>query len=344
MKNSIEAIKLVPYDPSWPFKYALEAAKIQQILGSNCVRIHHIGSTAIPGIYAKPIIDIFPVVDNLNAVDQCNADFEQLGYICRGEYGYPGRRYFKKIAKEQSFHIHAFQTGDTEIERHLAFKERLTTHPDEAASYSWIKRCLAEQFPFDRQQYTDGKDSFIRMINYRAGVVKPDQLEAQDNIVLTPPNPNWLKLGEAEINALQKIINLPYAAMQHLGSTAVPDLLAKPTIDIFIALDSIDQAAQWIKPLINMGYDYWAENPDKMHLRFFKGMPPYGIGRTHHVHILPAGEDFNRRVQFKNTLCTNEKIRREYEKLKRDLVQQNCSDREAYTDAKKSFVNCWIKK
>lgn len=87
-----------------------------------------------------------------------------------------------------------------------------------------------------------------------------------------------------------------------------------------------------------MGYDYWADNPEKAHYRFFKGMPPFGLGRTHHLHILPIGEDFKRRVAFRDLLRSDANIREEYQQLKLRLAAEHPEDREAYTEAKKAFI------
>ena len=87
---------VVPYCEEWPELYQTEAEEIRGILGENLVDIYHIGSTSVPGLAAKPIIDIMPVVRHIALVDTCNAAFEVLGYECMGEFGIPGRRYFRK--------------------------------------------------------------------------------------------------------------------------------------------------------------------------------------------------------------------------------------------------------
>ena len=91
-------IVVVDYHPEWAEAFEREAARIAEVLGENMVAIHHIGSTSVPGLCAKPIIDIMPVVRDIGAVDGCNAGFVALGYTPMGEFGIPGRRYFHKAA------------------------------------------------------------------------------------------------------------------------------------------------------------------------------------------------------------------------------------------------------
>jgi GrpB-like predicted nucleotidyltransferase (UPF0157 family) len=329
---------LVPHDSKWAHQFKRESASIQQLLGDTCCQLHHIGSTAIAGIYAKPVIDILIEVSSLEGIDDYNSSFQKQGYSCEGEHGIPGRRYYWKDTDDRRYHIHLFQQGNEEIARHLAFRDYLKKHHDTAQGYSWIKRCLAEQFPNDIAAYVSAKDSFIRMIDHRAGKPRQDQLIAPDGILIEEYNVNWPKLALAEMNAIRRSIQLPYVAIEHLGSTSVIGLSAKATIDIFLAIDDIQTADQWIKPLEALGYDYWADNPNKKHLRYFKGMPPFGVGRTHHLHIMPFSDKFKRRVAFRDALQQDDAIRQQYQTLKHQLAQQHPGDRERYTDAKGEFI------
>jgi GrpB-like predicted nucleotidyltransferase (UPF0157 family) len=178
------------------------------------------------------------------------------------------------------------------------------------------------------------------MIEYKAGIAKPAQLNALDNIVIQPYNLIWPKLAAAEINALKiAAINLSYDSIHHIGSTAVPGLPSKPIIDIFIAIPTIEDALDWLAPLEQLGYIFWDENPDKTHLRFFKGMPPFGMARTHHVHIVEStNPTLTDRILFRDILIANPKIKVRYAELKRKLLQQYANDREAYTNGKTDFI------
>jgi len=199
---------------------------------------------------------------------------------------------------------------------------------------------LADVFSKDIENYVKGKNSFIQMIDYKSGMAKDEQLKADDNIIIQAYDPAWLELAKAEISAIKKICNtLVYKDIQHIGSTAVPELSSKPIIDIFISIDSISMADEWITPLESLGYVFWKENPDKSHLRFFKGMPPFGTQRTHNVHIIAKNNNrLEHSIFFRDILRNDNKIKNEYQKLKINLSKQHPHDREVYTDAKGHFI------
>lgn len=162
-------VRVTDYDPRRADLFAREAAAIRAVLGENCVVVHHIGSTAVPGLAAKPVIDMMPVVHSLAAADAQSAAFEALGYECMGEYGIAGRRYYRKGGDERTHQIHIFAEGDVRnIGRHLAVRDYLRAHPAEAAAYGALKRELAARFPEDIEGYCDGKDAFVRGLERRA--------------------------------------------------------------------------------------------------------------------------------------------------------------------------------
>lgn len=158
-------IVVVDYDPLWPLLFRKEADAISRILGDNLVLIHHIGSTSVPFLAAKPIIDIMPVVKDLSGVDAVSGEFVKLGYEYLGEFGIKGRRYLRKCGQERTHQIHIFQMeDDTNILRHLAFRDYLRSHRDVAMEYAALKKDLAARFPYDMDGYCDGKDAFVKRI------------------------------------------------------------------------------------------------------------------------------------------------------------------------------------
>ena len=331
-------VTLHTYDPQWPEGFEKEARQIRACLGENCLQIHHVGSTAVPGLAAKPIIDILVVVDDLGAVDATPNCFAELAYVARGEYGLPGRRFFWKTPELRSYNIHLFEKRNVEVNRLLCFRDYLREKAAVTACYEAIKLALAQQFPADIVGYVTGKASFVQAIDYRTENAGQDQLKAQDGVVLETYNPRWEKWAAAEIEAIKNTVNLPYESIDHLGSTSIPGMLAKPVLDIFIGLKDMEHADDWIVPLQNLGYIDWPENPDKSHARYFKGMPPFGTARTHHVHIMKVGDDLDRRLLFRDRLLGSEELRGEYATLKEALVNDCPDDRERYTDEKGSFV------
>lgn len=162
-------VEVVPYNPLWQQMFDEEAARIRMVLGKELVDIHHIGSTAVPGLAAKLVIDIMPVVKDLRRVDALNPLFGQLGYECMGEFGIPGRRYFRKGGEHRTHQIHIFQEDNRQdIVRHLAVRDYLRAHPEEADRYAALKQELAARFPADIESYCDGKDAFVRQLQEKA--------------------------------------------------------------------------------------------------------------------------------------------------------------------------------
>lgn len=166
-------VEIYPYDSAWAADYAAEAEGLAPVFGGNLVALHHIGSTAVPGLPAKPIIDILPVVADINQVEALNPQMVALGYIAKGENGIPGRRYFRKGSDaHHTHHVHVFQVGSPEIAKHLDFRDYLRAHPEEMTTYGRLKTTLAAQFRTDPPAYTDAKTGFIAEILRKATVWK----------------------------------------------------------------------------------------------------------------------------------------------------------------------------
>lgn len=164
-------VEVVPYNPAWHSQFEQVAEQLQQAMGVVVLVVHHIGSTAIPGIYAKPVIDLLVEVSDIRSVDDRAAALETLGYEAMGEFGIAGRRYFRRqISEIRTHNVHIFAADSPQIARHLAFRDYLIAHPDEAQQYSDLKRSLARQYPHDIQGYMDGKDAFIRAIDQKAAL------------------------------------------------------------------------------------------------------------------------------------------------------------------------------
>lgn len=157
-------VVVLPYDPKWRAAFQAEAALIADLLGEDAPAIHHIGSTSIPGIYAKPVIDILVEFTDIPAMEARNAGMIDLGYEVMGEFGIPGRRYYRKNNSSgvRTHQVHAFQAGSEQVIRHLAFRDYLISHPERAKAYSDLKQQLAAEYPNSMDDYITGKDAFIR--------------------------------------------------------------------------------------------------------------------------------------------------------------------------------------
>jgi GrpB-like predicted nucleotidyltransferase (UPF0157 family) len=142
-------VEVVDYRMEWPALFEAEAARITVIFGDDLLALHHIGSTAITGMAAKPVIDILGEARDILAVDPHNDAMMTAGFLAMGEDGLPGRRFFIKGGDARTCHVHIYQTGHRDIERHLAFLDYLRSHPDSAREYAVLKRSLAAQFATD---------------------------------------------------------------------------------------------------------------------------------------------------------------------------------------------------
>lgn len=174
-------IVLAAYDPEWP-RMAASRAESLRVLGPILVTVHHIGSTAVPGIAAKPIIDLMPVVTELTALDRERARLEALGYDWRGEYGIPGRRYCT-LSDENGVRLvqlHFFTADSPQVTRHIAFRDYLRAYPDAAGAYEKEKRRARDMHPDDVHAYTDEKDAWIRQAEAKALVWFAKQQAARD--------------------------------------------------------------------------------------------------------------------------------------------------------------------
>lgn len=132
--------------------------------------VHHIGSTAVEGIGAKPIIDLLLVFPALGDFGSARRDIESLGYEWRGENGIPGRRYCtlaNTLTGERMVHLHGFPSGATEIAHHLGFRDFLRTHSQVAADYERAKRCCAASHPHDARAYSECKKRWFVLAQTR---------------------------------------------------------------------------------------------------------------------------------------------------------------------------------
>ncbi|WP_339252254.1 GrpB family protein [Sporosarcina sp. FSL W8-0480] len=161
-------VEVMPFSESWSTDFEREAALLRKIIGREIIEIHHIGSTSVPGLSAKPIIDIMPVVKDISRIDQYNASMTVNGYEARGENGILGRCYFQKGGNERTHHVHIYGEGSSEIDRHLAFRDYLHAHPEKARVYGDLKEKLAQQFPYDIESYIKGKEQLTLEIEREA--------------------------------------------------------------------------------------------------------------------------------------------------------------------------------
>lgn len=163
------AVELVDPQPDWAEKARAESERLRSAMGDTLVVVHHIGSTSIPGIRAKPVIDLLPLVASLDALDAREAAVTALGYEWCGEFGLPGRRFLRMNRDgKRAFNVHCYEQSDSEATRHLAFRDYLRAHPEIAKAYEAEKIRAAAICPDDVNAYNDQKNAWIKETERKA--------------------------------------------------------------------------------------------------------------------------------------------------------------------------------
>lgn len=161
------AVALHPHSPRWAQMAAQETLRLKGALGEELVTVHHIGSTAIAGIMAKPVVDLLPIVADLGRLDAREDAMRALGYRWFGEFGLPGRRYcYLKDAEtgQRLFQLHCYQDGSPQVPRHLAFRDYLRAHPGLAKEYEAEKIRAARAVSDDVNAYNAQKNDWIKRV------------------------------------------------------------------------------------------------------------------------------------------------------------------------------------
>jgi|GEM_PF-492837 len=166
----MERVLLAPHSPQWKQLFVKEERCIRAALLDVVVDVHHMGSTAVQDICAKPVVDILLSVRNIDELDAYDDAMRMLDYEVMGEFGIRGRRYYRKdnANGDRTHHVHAFASHSPEIARHLNFRDFLRTHRQYALEYEAVKLRLATLHPHDREQYTEGKTECIQGIEMKA--------------------------------------------------------------------------------------------------------------------------------------------------------------------------------
>jgi GrpB-like predicted nucleotidyltransferase (UPF0157 family) len=171
MPKNPPPIIIEAYRPEWPGLFKREALLIRFMIGRYLTVIEHIGSTAVPGLAAKPVIDMLIGVKSLADSPRFVPRLERLGYIYVPEYeaDLPERRYlYKQKRGVDSVHLHMVEVESEFFRRHIAFREYLRSHPEAVTAYAELKIRLAREFGSDRAGYTDAKTEFIQSIERKA--------------------------------------------------------------------------------------------------------------------------------------------------------------------------------
>lgn len=165
----MKIITVVDYDPAWPAVFEALRTRLQAALGDLAASVEHVGSTAVPGLAAKPVIDIDVVVRTPSSVPDAIACLSTLGYVHRGQLGVEGREAFRPPASLPRHHLYLCVEGNLALANHLAIRDALRASPERAAEYGLLKQRLAAEFPHDSDRYTAGKTAFLLSVLRQAG-------------------------------------------------------------------------------------------------------------------------------------------------------------------------------
>lgn len=172
---SDEPVRIEPYDPSWPARFEKERDLLADAIGAWVVGgIHHVGSTAVPGLDAKPVIDILVGVADLETSRECREVLGRIGYVYAPYRAEEMHWFCKPDPSRRTHHLHLVPVDSRRFREELAFRNHLRSRPEAAAEYGWLKRRLAASFPEDREAYTEAKSGFIRaVLDGAPGAVRP---------------------------------------------------------------------------------------------------------------------------------------------------------------------------
>jgi GrpB-like predicted nucleotidyltransferase (UPF0157 family) len=164
MNRHADSILIREYDPAWPIQFGNLSNRISDSLGTIVRRIEHIGSTSVPNLAAKPIIDLDVVLGSQSDLPDAIRLLEKIGYVHEGNLGIIGREAFRSPKNEIRHHLYVVIEGAEELRRHIAFRDALRRDEALRSSYEQLKRALAHQYVDDRFSYSEAKSAFITAI------------------------------------------------------------------------------------------------------------------------------------------------------------------------------------
>jgi GrpB-like predicted nucleotidyltransferase (UPF0157 family) len=193
MSSDADQLVICDYDPAWPGQFADLSAKIAAALRSVAPRIEHVGSTAVQGLAAKPIIDLDVVLASLVDLPEAIHLLAALGYVHEGDLGVKGREAFRWPSGEARHHVYVLIEGTAELRRHIAFRDALRANAGLRDEFAKLKRSLASRYSGDRDAYTEGKSAFIRATmvasNHSSQVPK-----SKGTIAVGPPASHFVRI------------------------------------------------------------------------------------------------------------------------------------------------------
>lgn len=333
-------VELSDYDVAWPGLYERERSRVLGVLPG--AELEHVGSTSVPGLCAKPVIDMLLVVEDPDDEAAYVPALESAGYWVQvRETDWHLHRILK--GPDTNVNLHVFGRGCAQVRRHLLFRDWLRADDGDRELYARTKRELAAREWERVQDYARAKSAVVLEILSRAYVgsrlpsdveyVTPSQV-GNVRITLEEHNPEWAAWYAKQEARIRGALGDRVLRLEHVGSTSVPGLAAKPLIDIVLVVpDSGDEDA-YVPALVQAGYYLRLREPGWYSHRLLKD---HGPEVNLHVYS-PACEDVERMLVFRDLLRGDEAARAEYEAVKRDLAARTWERGQDYADAKTRVV------
>ncbi|GAB2837465.1 GrpB family protein [Lentzea nigeriaca] len=338
-------IELAEYDVAWPGLYERERERILGVLPG--AELEHVGSTSVPGLCAKPVIDMLLVVGDARDEASYVPALEAAGYrVTIREDDWHDHRVLKGAESDQSatnVNLHVFSRGCAQVRRHLLFRDWLRADDGDRELYAETKRKLAAREWERVQDYAVAKNEVVLEILERAYVAwRPAEGEVEYvtetprnvRITLEEYNPTWPDWYAREEARIRGALGSAVVRLEHVGSTSVPGLAAKPLIDILLVVPDSDDEDAYVPALVEAGYYLRLREPGWYRHRLLKDSDP-----EVNLHVFsPACEEIDRMLVFRDRLRGNAGDRAEYEAVKRELATRTWDRVQDYADEKTRVV------
>lgn len=330
---SVWDVVVAPYDPAWPRIFEDVAAEIREACGDGIVGIEHVGSTSVPGLVAKPIIDVEVVVPSFESGYAFIPALQSIGYLSETMSPFSDWHSLWRPAAPGRLQVNLGISAPDHpgAQRKIAFRDYLRTHDDFAREYALLKRTLADRYAHDGSSYTGGKTGFIRRIRRAIEGRGPDVISVE------PYELEWPARFEAEAARIRAATGDELLGIEHIGSTSVPGLPAKPIIDIMGLVPSFEKGRHLVVPIRRLGYLYFGENDIRG--RHYFDLEDASGRDVIHLHLLAeSSAEARNHILFRDYLRTHSDARDAYTALKHELIAKYANDRRTYTDAKADFI------
>lgn len=326
-KNIKRKYFLQSYDPNWMKKFDEIKLLLQSVFDIKALKIEHVGSTSIPGMKAKPIIDVLVVVEKMEEFLEQRQKMLSFGYEWGENYIAPNTQLFFKMADDGSKteNIHICESGEPKEKQFLVMRDFFRTFPEKAKEYSDLKEKNQTLHPDDYPAYREAKAPFLQKMEQEAYVWNKSKN-------FSSYNPEWPQKFESEALKIREILGDQILDIQHIGSTSIPILSAKPIIDIGVLVNSIDDIQSFVSKLSTLGYDYKPDMSSVERIFLRKGNPI-----EYHLSIAcPKHLFWDRNITFRDYLRTHPELVKEYDNLK----TQNLSEtpEQDFDDLSKSKI------